>query len=151
MWWNTWDSHKTTRLALALAKIGQNNQAMCLHLRVIRMVNLWKRYGKKLRIIMLLQFGLVTFRFGYGRTRQPRFSWFLDFWHPWDPLFMDLNIPDHFRIANTKKTRFRENIFEYEIWNSEHFKESCNLEHFEISSLGNGNFETLELWNFLAT
>ena len=38
------------------------------------MVNLWKRYGKKLRSNILLHFGLITFRFGYGRDRQPIIS-----------------------------------------------------------------------------
>ena len=38
------------------------------------MVNLWKRYGQKLRSIILLQFELVTFRFRYGRNRKPAIS-----------------------------------------------------------------------------
>ena len=33
------------------------------------MVNLWKRYGQKVRSIILLHWGLVTFRFAYGRDR----------------------------------------------------------------------------------
>ena len=34
------------------------------------MVTLWKRYGQKLRRIILLHFGLITFRFGYMRERK---------------------------------------------------------------------------------
>ena len=30
--------------------------------------------------IILLQFGLITFRFAYGRTQKPSFLWFRDFW-----------------------------------------------------------------------
>ena len=40
-----------------------------------------KRYGQKLRRIILLRFGLITFRFGYGRDRKPfifMISGFLD-------------------------------------------------------------------------
>ena len=39
-----------------------------LHLWAICVVNWWKRNGQKLRRIILLHFGLVTSRFGYGRT-----------------------------------------------------------------------------------
>ena len=41
------------------------------------MVDLWKRYGQKLRTIILLHFTLVTPRFAYGRDQKP--SHFHDF------------------------------------------------------------------------
>ena len=37
----------------------------------ISVVNIWERIAKKLCIIILLRFGLVTFRFHYRRTRKP--------------------------------------------------------------------------------
>ena len=51
------------------------------------MVNIiWKRIAGKLRIIILLQFGLVTFRCHYGKDRKPSFSGFRDFRTcPWLP------------------------------------------------------------------
>ena len=60
------------------AKIIRRLFAMFGHLFL---VSLWKRYGQKLRRIILLQFGLVTFRFVYGRDRKPivsMISGFLD-------------------------------------------------------------------------
>ena len=39
---------------------------------VICMVKLWKRYAEKLRSIILLHFGLVTFRFAYGLWENPK-------------------------------------------------------------------------------
>ena len=53
----------------------------------------WKRYGQKLRRIILLHSGIIFFWFHYGRNRHPRFSWFLDLWDPWDPLFVELDMP----------------------------------------------------------
>ena len=41
------------------------------HVLFIFVVNIWKRYGQKLRRIILLHFGLVTVLFGYGRDRKP--------------------------------------------------------------------------------
>ena len=38
-----------------------------------------EKIGPKLRTIILLHLGLMTFRFGCGRTLKPWFSWFLDF------------------------------------------------------------------------
>ena len=35
------------------------------------MVNFWKRYGQQFRRIILLHFGLRTFRFAHGRTLKP--------------------------------------------------------------------------------
>ena len=43
--------------------------------------DLWK-YGKRLRRILLLHFGLITCRLNHGRPRNRRFAWFLDFWDP---------------------------------------------------------------------
>ena len=46
---------------------------------VVYMVSLWKRYGKKLWSIILLQFELITFRFAYGRTLKPLIVMMLGF------------------------------------------------------------------------
>ena len=40
----------------------------------ICMVNLWTRYALKLRSFILLQFGLISFRFAYMRTLKPLIS-----------------------------------------------------------------------------
>ena len=40
----------------------------------IFMVNLWERYAQELRWIIVLHFGLVTFRFAYGKDRKPLIS-----------------------------------------------------------------------------
>ena len=40
----------------------------------IVMVNLWKSYGQKLRGNIPVHFGLITFRFAYGRTLKPLIS-----------------------------------------------------------------------------
>ena len=44
------------------------------------MVRLWRRYDQRLRSIILLHFGLVTFRFGYGRDRNSSFLRFRALW-----------------------------------------------------------------------
>ena len=44
------------------------------HFWVILMVNIIKRIARKLRIIILLHFGLVTCRFAYWRDRKPLIS-----------------------------------------------------------------------------
>ena len=62
-----------------------------------------KRIAGKPRRIILLHFGLITFHFYYGRARKPRFSWFRDFWDPWESVLMDLNIPDYSK--NPRKCR----------------------------------------------
>ena len=49
----------------------KNMKAFVGHCWVIFMVNIWKRHGQKLRRIVLLHFGLVTFRFHYGRDWKP--------------------------------------------------------------------------------
>ena len=41
---------------------------ICCDCSAISIVNLWKRYAKKLRSMILLQFELITFRFGYMIT-----------------------------------------------------------------------------------
>ena len=41
---------------------------------ILFMVNLWNRYAKKLRNIILLRFELITFRFAYTRTRKSLIS-----------------------------------------------------------------------------
>ena len=44
----------------------------------IFIVNIEKRIARKLSRIILLHFGLVAFRFHFGRTRKFSFSWFAD-------------------------------------------------------------------------
>ena len=77
---------------------------------VIFMVNLRKRYGQKLRRIILLHFWLITFRFGDGRDRKPlmvMISGFSDvspspktniicLWRPQDTLTNPRESPNHF-------------------------------------------------------
>ena len=53
---------------------------MFLFFCVISIVNLWKRYGQKLHRIVLLQFELITFRFGHGRILTPLISMISGFW-----------------------------------------------------------------------
>ena len=47
------------------------------------LVILWKRYGQKLRRIILFQFELITFRFAYEKNRGARFC------APVEPLFVN--------------------------------------------------------------
>ena len=42
------------------------------------MGNMWKSYGE-IRVIILLHFGLVTLRFGYGGDRKPLMFMISDF------------------------------------------------------------------------
>ena len=55
-------NHRTT--------IGTLLRHLC-HFCAIFMVNMWKRIPQRLRGVILLHFGLVTFRFHYGRTPKP--------------------------------------------------------------------------------
>ena len=45
---------------------------------VFFIVNCLKRVAQSLRRIILLHFGLVTFRIHFGKTRKPSFLWFSD-------------------------------------------------------------------------
>ena len=88
------------RMWFCLEKSGESGQQYVLslfcHFEVIFKINTMKRIAGKLHRIILLQFELRTFQFYYGRTRKPRFAWFLHVWDPWESLLMDLNIPNYF-------------------------------------------------------
>ena len=77
----------------------------------IIMVNLWKRYDQKLCSIIMLHSGLVTFRFGYGRDREPFISLISGFW--------DVSSTPHFFFGDTRRAQTIQeripNIFG-EIW-----------------------------------
>ena len=57
-----------------------------IHAFFVITVNIIIRIAGTLRRTILLHFGLVFFRFAYGRDRTLRCSWLLDFWDPWEPL-----------------------------------------------------------------
>ena len=55
-----------------------------------------KRYFQIGGDISLLLGTPVKSKFDGLKSRKHRFAWFLDFWNPWEPLFVDLNIPSYF-------------------------------------------------------
>ena len=70
---------KTTRKNIG--KSQETSLGNYCHSWVMFMVILWKRYGQKLRRILLLHFGSVIFQCHYGRDRKPfmfMISGFLD-------------------------------------------------------------------------
>ena len=75
----------------------------------------------------------IHFRFYCARDRKLTLSCFLDFWDPWEPLFMDLNIPSYF-----KNTRTNGNIVKHIIL------ENVEMQIHNFESFGNGGINTLE-------
>ena len=75
--------------------------------------------------MILVQFGLITFRFAHGRIRKPSFLWFRDFWtSPWapKPTILSLETSGHLSTINEKQiistnttliiSSFGEHVFE---------------------------------------
>ena len=121
---------------------------LCCDCWVLFMVSLWKIYGQKIHRIILLQVGLITFLFYYARDRKPRFSWFLDFGRPWEPWFVDLDIPSYFKSLRTNPNSFSNICYDEFI--------ICNFETLKCGNLGIltiWNLETLKfpgVWKFEA-
>ena len=65
--------------------IGNLFRHFICHVGLFSIVNIVKRIAEKLGKVILLHFGIITFRFYYGITRKPRMSWFLGFWIPGNP------------------------------------------------------------------
>ena len=103
------------------ARANQHVPILFCNCCVIFMVNSWKRYGQKLRRIILLPFELITFWFAYGKNENPSFLWFRDFRTcPWLPkpiifIFGNTRIPQITR--ETTRSIFRKSYF----WKSQHF------------------------------
>ena len=86
--------------------------------RTIFMVKLWRRYISKLRIIILLHFELVTFRFAYGRTLNLLISLISGFFDV--SLSPETNIVHFLRHQNTSNNsrQFPTHSSEYIFWKS---------------------------------
>ena len=87
-------------------------------------INVKKRVAQKLRIIILLHFGLITFRIHFGKTPNPSFSCFSDLadvtmtpktniiylWRHQDTPNNSRRIPNHFLniiVGNVLPTRMK--------------------------------------------
>ena len=120
------------------------------HCWIIVIGNVWKRYGQKLRRIILLPFGLVTFRFGYWRDRKPiifMISGFLDVslspktnmiyrWGHQDTSINPRKIPNHLKNNNNS-----ENIKKLEIQHFENVGKDVCRTILKIRLICFGNLE----------
>ena len=117
------------------------------YLWVMFMANLLKRYGKKLRSIILLHLGIVTFRFAYGKDRKPIISMisaFLDV-----SLSPKTNIVYLLRHQDTQKNprKFKNMFGKYYLWKS-HVLEIANFGN--VGKDGHRNIMNIRL-NFSGT
>ena len=78
-----------------LSSLGQDIRRFCCMFRAVFMGSIIRESAGKLRRTILHQCELITFGFHYVRDRSLTFPWFLDFWDPCEPLFMDLNIQNY--------------------------------------------------------
>ena len=91
------------------------------------MVTIWKRYGQKLRKIIRLHLGLLTFlRFHYGRTLKPF-------------IFMDFGFSD---VSLRPKTNI---IY---LWRHQDTPKSTRKYHIIFKNIISGNSTTFELHPF---
>ena len=57
-------------------------------------------------------FKLIMFSVAYVRDRRLTFTWLLGFWDLWEPLFIDLNVPNHFNsLRKFEKCIYRNTMF----------------------------------------